>query len=125
MQDMMLMAGWSGYPLLLAALASGGVGLVALGLAAAKAWRPALVMAGVAVGVAFVGVLGGQAGYLSGLRGSYKAVAHAAPADRATILAASEQEAKANVTLGLFSLPGGLLAALAAGVAFARTGGPR
>lgn len=125
MQELIYEAGWTGYPLLLAAMASSGVGLVALVLAAAKAWRPALVVAGVAVGLTFVGVLGGRLGYHDGLRGSYKAVAHASPADRETIIVASEREAKSNLTLGLFSLPGGLLGALAVGLSFARTGGRR
>lgn len=125
MQQMLYEAGWSGYPLLLAALASSSVGLVALVLAAAKAWRAALVVAGVAVGVAFVGVLGGRLGYHDGLRGSYKAVAHAHPDDRQAILEGSAREASSNLTLGLFSLPGGLLGALAVGLSFARTGGRR
>jgi hypothetical protein len=125
MQEMIYEAGWTAYPLLLTAMAAIGTGLVAVVLAAAKALRPALVVAGIAAGFAFVGVAGGRLGYHDGLRGSYKAVAHAAPSDRQTIIVASEREARSAITLGLFSLPGGLLGALAVGLSFARTGSKR
>lgn len=125
MIDTLNEAGWTGYPLLLLAMLSAGTGLVALVLAAAKAWRPALVIAGVAAGFAFMGVLGGRFGFADGMRGSYKAVAHASPDDRAMILEGSEREARSAITLGLFSLPGGLLGALAVGLSFARTGDKR
>lgn len=125
MQEMLYEAGWTAYPLLLTAMAAIGLGLVAVLLAAAKALRPALVVAGIALGLAFVGVLGGRLGYHDGLRGSYKAVAHAHPDDRQAILEGSEREARSAITLGLFSVPGGLLGALAVGLSFARTGGKR
>jgi hypothetical protein len=123
MQEMFYEAGWLAYPLLLAALTSTGIGLLAVVLAAAKALRPALMIAGLATGIAFVGVLGGRFGYLDGLRGAYRAVAHAHPDDRQTILAASEREARSSLALGLLSLPGGLLGVVAVGISFARTRG--
>ncbi len=125
MDDMMTNAGWVAYPLLLSAIAAGGAGLLALVLSGAKLLRPALVIAGVAVGLAFVGVFAGRAGSHDSMRRSYRAVAHALPEDREPILAGAERESRSSMTLGLLSLPGGLLGAVAVGLAFARTGSSR
>lgn len=96
----------------------------ALGLAAlTRSFRSALMLAGLTLGIGLAALLVGLAGRTSDLKGSFNAVAHAAPDDRLTILAGARQEAEASATLGmLVGVPLLLLSVGAMGAAFARTG---
>lgn len=127
MTELIEFTGAKGYLLLL--IGVGGVlpALGALGLAAfTRAFRPALMLACLTLGLGVTAMLLGVTGRMMEVQGSFRAVAYANPADRATILAGSKQEAQANVTLGaLVAVPLLLLSAGALGAAFARTGGAR
>ena len=119
-----MLTGAKGYLLLLIGVMGAASALGALGLAGVtRSFRPAMLLAGVTLGLGCSAMLLGLIGRTSDLKSAYRAVAHVNPADRETILQASRSEAKANVTLGMYvSLPLVLLALGAMGLGFARTG---
>ena len=127
MRELLENTGATGLLLLLLGVGGGMLAVGALGLAAAtRAFRPALLLAGLALGLSVAALLIGFGARTHGMQNAYRAVAYASPADRATIIAGSRLEAQANVTLGaMVALPLLLLSVGAIGAAFARTGGAR
>ena len=124
MTELLMFTGPKGYLLLLIGGMGAASALGALGLAAlTRSFRPAMLLAGVTLGLGCSAMLLGLIGRTSDLKSSYRAVSHVNPADRETILEVSKSEAKANVTLGTYvALPLVLLALGAMGLGFARTG---
>jgi hypothetical protein len=127
MRELIEFSGATGYLLLLMGVSGVMLALGAVGLAAfTRAFRPALMLAGLTLGIGVTALLLGFGARTRDMQTTYRAVAHANPADRATILAGSRHEAQANVTLGaMVSLPLLLLSFGAIGAAFGRTGGAR
>lgn len=124
MRELLEFSGPTGYLVLMLGMFGVLPGLGALGLAGlTRGFRPALLLAGVTLGLGVGALLMGFIGRTASLKGSYRAVAHASPVDRSTILAAARSEAEASATLGLGAgIPLLLLAGCAMGAAFARTG---
>ncbi len=119
--EMWAMGGAGMYPPALALFAGLIAGALALLLALARVPRPAVMLAGLAVGCGAAGLSTGILGTVNGLMGSYKAVAHVAPVDREFIMEVARHEASMCWKLGAITFATcGLLGAAAAAAALAR-----
>lgn len=127
MSELLEFSGSKGY-LLLAMGVGGTLGaLGALGLSVfTRAFRPALTLAGVTLGLGMATLLMGSFGRFMDVRTTYRAMAYADPDDRMRIFEGGKREAQASLTLGAMAgAPLVLLSLAAMGAAFARTGAPR
>jgi D-aminopeptidase len=123
MRDLVNEAGVTAWVLLLVLLAGGALCVVGLVLGLTKQPRASLTLAGAVAGFALAALILGYEGRQADLAGSYKAIAHASPADRGIILEGSRAEAQANTTLGfMVAVPLFVLSGVAGALARARGG---
>lgn len=124
MSELIQEAGAPGYLLLLLGFLGLPLGVGALAMSAvSRAFRPALVLAGLVLGLGLMSLTLSVSWRSSSRSSSMRAIAHAAPEDRSVIMAVAFAESNSVTTLGaLVGLPMLLLAGGAFGAAFARTG---
>jgi TonB family protein len=115
--------GFGMYPIALGLLLGLLCGALALAVALAKQWKAAVVAAGLCLGGAGWSFSCGWLGYVNGMIGSYKAVAHVNPLDRDVILHVAESEASVCWKFGAIALGiNGLLGVAALGLSLQRKG---
>ena len=94
--------GFGMFPILMLLLAAGPAALVTLGLGVApKLAKVAVVVSTVTVALGLLAAGFGVIGYLDGVRGTERAVAHVSPEDRQSILSAGEAESSIALRFGL------------------------